>query len=124
MDQQLRPRHTDTICNLYNDHDPQHWSDLYHSVAVNDSTSREKITAAWLRDLKDERVLNQDLYSVVISLYLLRPFEEEQPLRLEIPLEMQLLPYSLAAARRQLCLGDITYVLHGDIIFTIYNFLM
>ena len=129
INQQLQPRHTDTICKLYNDH---HWDRsvaLVRSVSLRcrklESTSREKITAAWLRDLKDERALNQDLYSVVISLYLLRPFEEEQPLRLETPLEMQLLPYSLAAARRsQLCLGDTTYVLHGDIIFTIYNFLM
>lgn len=119
--QQLRTFALGCVGSILRD-EPETWTDFYLDAA-HDSTSPEKITSAFLRDLKDGRILNEDLYTLVLSVYFLRSWNDLPPLKLEGPGELQLVPWCLAATRRQLCLGDHKCAFHGDIVSLAYAFL-
>ena len=76
-------------------------SRFYQSVA-NGCTSQHMITQACLRDLADEKIINGELYNVSVCIHYMRP----QLFRLETRSEVQVIWKSLAAARRQFCMGD------------------
>ncbi|GJE89911.1 zinc finger MYND domain-containing protein [Phanerochaete sordida] len=84
--------------------DEAHQTSFFLSVS-HGCTDRDRISASVLRDLKDEHILNEDLLSSFECADIFSNLEPEDGgpvVHWEEPL---LIPYGLAAARRQLCLG-------------------
>lgn len=66
------------------------------------STSREKITISFMRDLKDPRIMDHDLRALIESILRMYPRIGVAKWRVLV----EVLQGCLAAARRQLCLGQ------------------
>lgn len=72
-----------------------------------------------LRDLKDEQMINETLFWIVSTIVLRPPLNDQSPLP-DGSFDLQLLPISLAAARRQLCSGDHDDMFHDNIVGSLF----
>ncbi|EKM50122.1 uncharacterized protein PHACADRAFT_153501, partial [Phanerochaete carnosa HHB-10118-sp] len=99
--------------------DTQSWAAFFRSISRG-CTSRDHVHRAMLRDLKDRAVTGHNLFSVASILMSRPPDNDKSPL--ETSSELQLVLHSLAAARRQVCLGDHNDVYHINVIITMLGF--
>lgn len=95
--------------------------DFCHSL-MEDPTLVEKATVAYLRDLGDERIVNQYLEVVVSFAFLLHPGSDTEPMS-GGPVDTNLLAKCLIAARRQLCAGDSMHKRHNYLMLLILSFI-
>ena len=94
-----------SILRIVENHDEARESPLFLSVYDDEFVGRDRIIATLVRDLKDEHMLNDRLLSTLECANLFASLEpEEGNPRLQWA-EPLLIPYALAAARRQVCLG-------------------
>lgn len=98
--------------------------DQFQRVVNNGRTSRAHITDAILRDFRDEQVLDVNLPTAVQFIHILWPNSAAEPLQMETPGELKLVPGVLAAARRQMCMGDQKYEFRINNVIGVFSFLV
>ena len=96
--------------------DCKYWAPFYRAFAQG-STGRARIADALLRDWRDRRTLDGDLYdSMMLAVVFCRADCTHNTLLAgKTPAERELIPAALAAARRQTCSPGCTDCVHSVI---------
>ncbi|GJE93255.1 zinc finger MYND domain-containing protein [Phanerochaete sordida] len=117
--QKLRNRALENLTEIVCDRDSQ-WDAFFRSIAQ-DGVSQEQITASILDDFADENVINYSLFNVASFSIVRDEAHARERLPPPVSSEPQLGAYTLAAARRQICLGSDSEVSAHDILLSMFT---
>lgn len=92
----------------------------FHCEFADGFTAPDKIVGALIRDLKDECLVDREVYSAVFVTLSLRV---RGPVQLKAPLIRELMWSLLSASCRQLCRGDPNYTMNEYTFPMMFSFL-